>query len=284
VSKRHEVKSVHLTDFPLVNEKAIDKDLEERMQIAQDLSSMVLSLRKTVKIKVRQPLQKILIPVNTPAQQAQIEKIKDLILAEVNVKELEFVTDTSAMVTKRVKPDFKKLGRKLGKQMGLAKAALEGVFDKKTKTWASEGLSQSDIAQFEATGEYHLTLPDKTVVINLDEVLIVSEDIEGWQVNSMNGLTVALDTTINKQLYEEGLARELVNRLQRFRKEIDLDVTDRINVFVEENEAVVSALKNFDTYICAEVLAEKIIIKNKLDKSTTIDINDISLNIDIVKV
>jgi len=273
--------SVHIALFPQTNEQYIDTKLEERMQMAQDISSMALALRKKTEIKVRQPLQKLLIPVLNAAQQTQIEQVKDLILTEVNVKELEFITDTSGLVTKRVKPDFKKLGARLGKNMAKAKELLEGVKDKQGNT-VKEGLSQEKIAELEKKGALTLMIDNEPVEIFVSDVVISSEDIPGWQVNSMNGLTVALDVTITETLQDEGFARELVNRIQNIRKEQNFKVTDRIHLAIQkpdQPENMMRAVNNFAQYICAETLATVLDVIDLLPQSITIEVNDLPLKV-----
>ncbi len=270
VTQQHQASSVHLSDFPKVEEAVIDKDLEERMQMAQDISSMVLALRKKVEIKVRQPLQKILIPINDPTQQAQVEKIANLVLSETNIKTIEYVNDTSGIVTKKIKPDFRKLGRKLGKQMKVVNQALAKF-------------TQQDIRSLEEQGHYDLVLENtgESIRLTSDEVIITSEDIEGWLVNSMNGLTVALDITITAALKNEGLARELVKGLQNLRKEKGFNITDRIYVKVEKNDFIEQAIHNFQTYICTETLAEELTLTDCLSEYTTIEVNEVPVNLEI---
>lgn len=281
VSKKETAVSVHLSQFPQANAAVIDVDLEERMQLAQDISSLVLALRKKVEIKVRQPLQKILVPILNEHQQIQLDKVKDLILAEINVKELEFITDTSGLIIKRIKPDFKKLGGRLGKNMSLVKDRLEGVKDKQGNV-LTEGFTQEEIAALEKNGTCELMINNETVTISVNEVMIVSEDIPGWQVNSMNGITVALDTHISETLQNEGFARELVNRIQNLRKEQNLKVTDRIQLIIEANgqqENIRRAVTGFGGYICAETLTEKLTIAEHLETSITVEVNDFPLKV-----
>ena len=268
VTRQNGAESIHLSHFPQINGTAIDPMLEERMLLAQNISSMVLSLRKKVEIKVRQPLQKILIPFAGEHRKEQIERVRYLILSEVNVKEIEFVSDTSGLVTKNIKPDFKKLGRKLGKKMNAARLTLEAF-------------TQDDIAHIEQNGSYDLNIDDEAVTIAIDEVIIGSEDIPGWQVNSANGLTVALDVNITEALKNEGLARELVNRLQRLRKEMDFSVTDRIEVTLEPNDLLSGAVNDFSDYICRETLAESLTFSEKIEAPTTIEVNNLSLKVNI---
>ncbi len=235
-------KSVHLTDFPTYNEKIVDKALEERMQLAQQISSMVLSLRKRSNIRVRQPLQKILIPVMTKHLQTQIENISHLILSEVNIKTIEFLTETG-FLTKKIKANFKQLGPKYSTLMKPIAAAIQAF-------------TQSDIQKMEADGKYILTIENQEVEILISDVDIITEDIPGWVVANEGTLTVALDVTISDQLREEGIARELVNRIQTIRKEQNFEVTDKIKLIVEKNNDLNLAIQNNFAYICNETLAE----------------------------
>ncbi len=241
-TKKEATISVHLTDFPTVDETAIDKALEERMDYAQRISSLVLSIRKTEKIRVRQPLKRALLPILDASFQQQVEEVKDLILAEVNVKDLEYITDTSGIVTKKIKPNFKTLGRRLGKQM---KDAVQII----------KGLGQEDIQQIEAQNRYQLSINGDTFDLTLEDFEIITEDIPGWQVANDGPLTVALDVTITDELEAEGMARDLVNRIQNIRKDKDFEVTDKIAIAVEQHEAVSAAIAQFGDYIKSETLA-----------------------------
>lgn len=271
ISQQQNAKSIHLSDFPTVEESVIDKALEERMEMAQRVSSMVLALRKKVEIKVRQPLQKILIPISNESQKVQLEQVKDLILSEINVKELEYVSDTSGMVKKKIKPDFKKLGRKLGKQMKFANQAIQQF-------------TQADIAQLEKTGSHDLVLNDQTINITVDEVIITSEDIEGWLVNSDGNLTVALDVTVTDDLKNEGLARELVKALQNLRKDKGFEVTDRIVLQIEQQEGIQTAIEQFTDYICTETLAESLTLVASVGESTdVVNINELPVQLKMDK-
>lgn len=261
--------SVHLTTFPAFRAHLVDKQLEERMQLAQDISSLVLSLRKKVNIKVRQPLSRIMIPYSGDAFRAQMLRVRELILSEVNVKELDFVTDTSGLVTKKVKPNFKLLGARLGKKM---KAVSEQLLT----------LHQDQIQMLELEGFVELILDNEAVVVNLAEVEVISEDIPGWQVANQNDLTVALDVTITPALQEEGHARELVNKIQKIRKDMGLSVTDRITVSIRQSEAINSAVMNFKNYICAEILADTLELVDSLTDATFIEVNDFQVEV-IVK-
>lgn len=263
---KHSAESVHLADFPVADAKVIDKDLEERMQLAQDISSMVLSLRKKENIKVRQPLAKIMIPVLDKHFETQLKAVEELIKSEVNVKEVEYLQDTAGVIVKKVKPDFKQLGKKLGPKMKVLQAAL-GNF------------TQEDIVRLEAEGYHHFTLEGETVRIEKSELEITSEDIPGWLVANEGELTVALDITITDDLLNEGHARELVNRIQRLRKDKDFNVTDRIKVTIESNPALEGALNDYKDYICSEILAVELIETERLTTADTIDINDIPVKV-----
>ncbi|MCC7223295.1 MAG: isoleucine--tRNA ligase [Chitinophagales bacterium] len=271
VTQRKTNASIHLTDFPSVDNSLINKDLEERMELAQDLSSLVLALRKKTDIKVRQPLQKILVPILNPRQQAQIERVKDLILSETNVKELEYVSDTSGIVTKSIKPDFKVLGKKIGKHMKAVGDALANF-------------EQADIARMERDGYYDFDFDGTNVRVEVADTTITSQDIAGWLVNSDKGLTVALDINLTADLLHEGLARELVNRIQNLRKQSDFDVTDRISVQIEPQPDIAAAIQHFNDYICAETLATQITLAQHIDQPNTIEINGATLQIGIAVV
>ena len=263
--------SVHLSDFPLVDEKAIDKDLEERMELAQNISSMVLSLRKKEVIKVRQPLQKIMIPVINEGFVEKIEKVKELILSEVNVKEIQYVSDTSGIVKKRIKPNFKVLGKKLGGQMKLVGDVINTF-------------GQTEIQQIEAQGLLNIILDGQSYSLLLSEVEIISDDIEGWLVVSENGITVALDIHLSDTLINEGIARELVNKIQNERKDADFFVTDNIKITVEENEAIASAINEYKDYICGETLANELLLRKTFKEGKIIEINEHQVHILIEKI
>jgi isoleucyl-tRNA synthetase len=239
--------SVHLALFPVADETLIDSDLEKRMQMAQNITSMVLSLRKKEKLRVRQPLQKIMIPASDEKMKAQINAIKDLILSEVNVKELDFMSEDSNILVKEIKANFKALGPKYGKQMKAIAAAISGF-------------EQGDINQLEKEGSYTLTIESADLVISTEDVFISSQDIPGLLVANNKGMTVALDITMNEGLLEEGIARELVNRIQNMRKDAGLEVTDRIKLSITQNDKIESAIVSNRSYICGETLADEIFI------------------------
>ena len=261
--------SVHLAHFPVCDNLLIDSELEKQTHLAQQISSMVLSLRKKERLKVRQPLQKIMIPALQDDLAQRIERVKDLVLAEVNVKELEILSDVAGRIVKKIKPDFKKLGAKLGKAMKEANQIIAG-------------LNQEQIQQFEAQGNYELTLSTGNVVISLDEVEILTDDIPGWLVASERGLTVALDITLNDELIQEGIARELVNRLQNLRKENGLEVTDRIRVHLSKNESLERAVAFKREYIQSEVLANNIEFHEHIE-GETLDMDEIVVQAKILK-
>ncbi|NLU93847.1 isoleucine--tRNA ligase [Chitinophaga sp. Ak27] len=266
VSGRSKAGSVHHTDFPMVNEGAVDADLEERMQLAQDISSLVLSLRKKVNIKVRQPLQKILIPVSNSRMKEQIEKVADLIKSEVNVKGIDYLTETEGFIKKKIKPNFKSLGGKMGAKMKSVAAAIGGF-------------TEADIATIERDGHFNLVVEGEQLQIQLSDVEIISEDIPGWTVANKGALTVALDITITSQLQDEGNARELVNRIQKIRKDSDFALTDRINVTVERVDSLNSAIVNYNDYICTEILADSLELVEQLQDGTEIEVNDLKFNV-----
>ena len=259
VSERLDAVSVHLADFPKFNASSIDKDLEARMELAQKISSMVLSLRKKVNIRVRQPLNKVLLPVLDISFKTKVDAVKNLILAEVNVKEIEYITDTSGVLVKNIKPNFKVLGKKVG---GLMKevAALIVTF------------SQEQIQTLEQEKRLLVEIGGKSIELTEDDVEINSEDIPGWQVINDGKLTVALDITITEALKEEGIAREFINRIQNLRKERGFEVTDRIELTVLQHERMKNSLINNKDYICAEILAEKLNLVDSLDGEDAVDV------------
>ncbi len=265
--------SVHLANFPEFNEKLIDKELEERMNIAQKVTSMVLALRRKVNIKVRQPLQKIMIPVLNNKFRERLEAVKTLISNEVNVKEIEYITDTTGILVKKIKPDFKKLGPKYGKMM-------------KQISQSINNLSQEQILQLESNGSLSITIDGNQINISTEEVEIISEDIPGWLVTNDGQLTVALDITITDELRYEGLARELINRVQNIRKEKGFDVTDKIKIEIEKQQDINTAVNNFKKYISTQTLANSIEIVETLKENnrTFVQLNDVDTNIRIEKI
>ena len=242
VTGRNKAESVHLTDFPIANKSFIDKALEERMEAAQLISSLVLSLRKRANIRVRQPLSKIMIPVKDEAMKDQLEKVSPLIMSEVNIKGIEFLSPDNNILVKNVKPNFKTLGKKYGKQMKQIQAYFTNM-------------SQEEIHDFEKNNGAHLDVDGVSVDLTLEDALIATQDIPGWAVTSQDDLTVALDMTITNELMQEGLAREIVNRVQNLRKTGGFEVTDRIELIIEKNEKTDAAVEKFNDYICNETLA-----------------------------
>ena len=238
--------SVHLTDFPKADESVIDSALEERMHLAQTVCSLVLSLRRKVNIKVRQPLQAIMIPVSSESRRSQLEAMKQLILSEVNVKEMQLTDDSDGVLVKSIKPDFKKLGPKFGKKMKAAAAAINAF-------------TQQQIAEIERDGSITFRLDGEDVTVEVTDVDIHSEDIPGWLVASDGSVTVALEVEITDQLRKEGVARDLINRIQNIRKGRDYDITDRITVTVEPSELTSGAVADFGEYIASQVLASAIV-------------------------
>jgi isoleucyl-tRNA synthetase len=261
VTNKHKVESVHLSDFPAVNESAIDTDLEQRMELAQSFSSMVLSLRKKYKIKVRQPLQKIMIPILDEKFKLQVEAIKDLILSEVNVKDLDYLTEDSGILVKKIKANFKVLGPKYQKQMKQIAAAV-AKFNK------------ANIATLERTNAFDLDIEGEKIILTLEDVEILSEDIPGWAVANEGRLTVALDMTISPLLREEGIARELVNRVQNLRKDRDFELTDRISLKIKTVEGIVAAIDNNKNYICSEVLADNVEWVLSLESGVEVEVDE----------
>ncbi len=270
VTGKNKSGSVHLADYPVADESEIDTDLEERMRLAQDISSLVLSIRKKVNIKVRQPLQRILIPVLDAHTQDQISKIEELIKSEVNIKEIEYLTDSEGFIKKKVKPNFKTLGARMGARM---KAVANAISQ----------MGQHEIALLESQKTFSLTIENQPIEIKIDDVEIFAEDIPGWSVANKDNMTVALDINVTPELQEEGNARELVNRIQKIRKESGLDVTDRINVNIQDFPTLNSAIINYSDYICAEILADSINILPIVENGEQIEVNDVVLNIFIYK-
>jgi isoleucyl-tRNA synthetase len=273
VTGRINAESVHLTDFPVADNSQIDKMLEERMQLAQKFSSMILSLRKKNNIRVRQPLNKIMIPVLNEHFKKQVQAVEQLILSETNIKSAEYLTEDSTVLIKKIKPNFKTLGPKYGKIM----KQLSGMIN---------GMKQSDIKKLETEGKFVFDIDGNRVEIGPEDVEISTQDIPGWSVASMDNLTVALDITITPELQNEGLARELVNRIQNLRKDKGFDVIDRINLIIERNPETENAIKQFEDYICSETLA-KLKTVDKLDNENRDEvelIDGITVNLSIEKI
>ena len=262
--------SVHLSLFPVADEKLIDKELEARMQMAQKVTSMVLALRRKVNIKVRQPLQSIMVPVVDDEQKRHIEAVKDLILNEVNVKEIKLLDSTTGFLVKKVKCNFKLLGPKFGKQMKAVAAQMST-------------LSQEAIAEFEKNGQYTLDIDGVPAVVDINDVEIFSEDIPGWQVANEGKLTVALEVTVTEELRKEGIARELVNRIQNIRKSSGLEIVDRIHVYLSKNTIINDAVIEYNNYICNQVLANDITLMDEVSDGTELEFDDFKLYVKVVK-
>ena len=252
ISKKHSVASVHLADFPKADNSMINPDLERKMQLAQNITSLVLSLRKKEMIRVRQPLQKIMIPVLNAKMKRDIEAISSIVLSEINVKEIAYLTENSDVLTKKIKPNFKTLGPKFGKDMKLISSVITQF-------------TSDNIKQIEREGVYKI---NETITIDLTDVEISSADIPGCIVANNDGVTVALDITLSADLKEEGLAREFINRVQNLRKDNGFKVTDKVNIIVENNELVKSAIQNNFAYICDETLADKLEFSNNIESET----------------
>jgi isoleucyl-tRNA synthetase len=283
VTGKEEFESVHLAYFPEFNAELVDIALEERMQLAQDISSLVLSLRKKIEIPVRRPLNKILLPILDKNFKEQVEKVKDLILSETNIKAIEYITDTDGFVKKKIKPNFKALGAKVGKDM---KAVAEAI----------NKLEQKDITELEKEGSLKIEfrgggnlsylmaeqLTDYYSLLTTD-VEIIAEDVPGWQVANLGKLTVALDVTVTEELKQEGISRELVNRIQNLRKEKGFEVTDRITVRVTDDAYISEAVKNNLSYICAEILADSLVLNAELTEGDEVEIDGHKILIAISK-
>ena len=267
---RDNVVSVHLAKFPEYKEDMIDKELEVRMQMAQDVTSMVLALRRKVNIKVRQPLQCIMIPVLDEEQRAHIEAVKALIMSEVNVKDIKFVDGAAGVLVKKVKCDFKKMGPKFGKQMKAVAAAVAEM-------------SQEAIAELEKNGSYTLQLDGTDVLVEATDVEIFSEDIPGWLVANEGKLTVALDVTVTEELRREGVARELVNRIQNIRKSSGLEITDKIKITLSKNQQTDDAVNEYKDYICNQVLGTSLTLTDEVENGTELNFDDFSLYVSVVK-
>ena len=270
VTNRFKAGSVHHVNFPVADVSVIDEYLEERMQLAQDASSLVLSLRKKVNIKVRQPLQKVLIPVLNSSMKEQLQKVEDLLKAEVNVKEIEYLNPDNTFISKKIKPNFVALGKKLGPKMKAVSTALSQF-------------AQEDIARLEKEGQYNLSIDGEPVILQITDVEISSEDIPGWTVANKGNLTVALDVTVTPELEAEGNAREFVNRIQKIRKDSGFELMDRVEIKVAAPDGLKDSLAHFKTYICAEILADKLEFLTEIEDGIEIDINDDLLNVIVSK-
>jgi isoleucyl-tRNA synthetase len=265
-----EFESVHLAKFPNSVENFVDKSLESKMMKAQTVSSLVLSLRKKEMIKVRQPLQKVMIPVLDNNQRAEIEAVSDLIKAEVNVKEIELLDDASGVLIKQIKPNFKALGPRFGKDMGLIAKEIQGF-------------TAEQINELDSKGELSLVISGKSIILTSDDVEISSQDIPGWLVANANGITVALDITLTEELIDEGIARELVNRIQNIRKDSGFEVTDKIKIHLQGNDLLEKAVKANEHYIKSETLTETLEFVTQLNNGTEIEFDTIKTRILISK-
>jgi isoleucyl-tRNA synthetase len=262
------MESVHLTFWQEADKQLLDPELNERMELAQQISSMALSLRKKSSINVRQPLAKILLPVLDEKFADKVELVKELILFETNIKNIEYIRDTAGFIKKKIKPNFKTLGPKVGKDMKLVAEVINN-------------LSQEQLAAFESKGE--LEIPDTEYLVQLSDVEIIAEDIPGWQVTNLGNLTVALDVTVTDELKQEGLSRELINRIQNLRKELNFEVTDRITVTLQKDNLITRAAEQNKLYICSEILANDLIITENIEMGNKIVIDDVELQISIEK-
>jgi isoleucyl-tRNA synthetase len=271
VTHKEKFESVHLADFPAYHHELVNKALEERMQLAQDISSLVLSLRKKVGINVRQPLSRILLPILNKNFKHQVDLVKELILSETNIKDIEYITDASGFIKKKVKPNFKALGPKVGKDM---KAVAEAITN----------MGQDALNKFEAEGIAKFEIENSKFEIALTDVEIIAEDVPGWQVANLGKLTVALDVNVTDELKQEGISRELINRIQNLRKGKDYEVTDKIRVRLRDHSLINEAVKNNLSYICAEILAESIQLDNQLNEGETVLIDENEILIAITKV
>jgi len=266
---KEQVESVHLADFPVYHTELVDADLEERMQLAQDISSMILSLRKKVGINVRQPLSKILLPVLDSSFQNKVEKVKELILSETNIKEIEFITDTAGIISKKTKPNFKALGPKVGKHMKAVGNFLSN-------------LSDEQINLLEANKSIVFDVDGQTFNIPIEDIEIIAEDVPGWQVTNIGRLTVALDITISPELRDEGIAREIINRIQNLRKDKGFEVTDKISVVLQNHPLIANSVDKNKLYICAETLTTELALEN-ITEGDSIEIEEEKLFISLKK-
>ncbi|MGB5006655.1 MAG: DUF5915 domain-containing protein, partial [Ferruginibacter sp.] len=274
VSNRFTSESVHLTDFPKPDETVIDIDLEKRMQLAQDISSLILSLRKKVNLKVRQPLQKVLIPALDNTMAARIKKVSDIIKAETNIKEIDILGAENDFIRKKAKANFKTLGKKLGAKM----------------KWAAEQIAAFDNATIDKVleNEYilnpdHKNTGDEPVIINAEDLEISTDEIPGYEVAVKGPLTVALDIVISVDLKKEGDAREFVNRVQNIRKDSGFNLTDRIDVMLSENGAIQPSIIQYKDYICAEILADSLVFLPEINNGIEIEVNDVILQVNVLK-
>jgi len=268
VTGKENGESVHLTDFPAADESLIDQDLVEKTHLAQNITSMVFSLRKKENVKVRQPLQKVLIPVLDSKTEEQILAVADLIKQEVNVKELQLINaeEASHLIVKQIKPNFKALGPKLGNDMKVVGAEIANLTTEQIASLEKEG--KTDVQGYEIT---------------LNDVEISTKDIPGWTVTSDGKTTVALDLTLTDELKSEGIAREFINRIQNLRKDKDFELTDRISITLEESSPFLSEIKKNEEYISSEVLSNKIEIVSSLSNFNEIEIDEVNFKINVEK-
>ena len=268
VTRKESPESVHLANFPEYQTSLVDNELEERMALAQDISSMVLSLRKKVGINVRQPLAKILLPVLDNTFEGKVEKVKELILSETNIKQIEYISDTSGFIKKKIKANFKSLGKKVGKDMKMVSEAINSFNQQQIDLLSQQG---------------SISIADTEYIIQLEDVEITAEDVPGWQVANLGKLTVALDVNITYELKSEGIAREVINRIQNLRKEMGLEVTDRIEIKIQKHHLIAQSVENNLSYICAETLANSLHLDENLLVGNTIEIQEAQLLIVIQK-
>jgi isoleucyl-tRNA synthetase len=267
----HGLESVHLTDWVSANHSLINPDLETSMDLAQTISSLVHSLRKKEKIKVRQPLQRILVPVLSKKFKSQVAHVAELIQTEVNIKAIEYLDDASGILVKQIKPNLPLLGKKLGPKMRFVVAALQN--------WGP-----TEIGQIEREGHYLLSVEAEEIDLLLEEVLISSQDIPGWSVASDQGVTVALDVTLTEELKQEGIARDLVNRIQNLRKDLGLEVQDKIKLLVADSNAEVSAaITKFGSYIQEETQAISLSVGTIAGEQTVLDMDEFELAVQLLK-
>lgn len=270
VTQKDRQESVHLSDFPKKDDTFIDKTLERKMKRAQKISSLALSLRKKEKIKVRQPLKRIMIPVLDPSVKAEIEEVADLIKSEINVKEIEMIDDTSGLLIKNIKPNFSVLGPRFGKDMKKVVAAIHQLND-------------DDIQQIESEGKINIEIDEKMTMLEREEVEITSEDIEGWLVSSSGNITVALDVDITAELKSEGVARELINRIQNLRKDSNLEVTDRIDLKIKKDGIIEKAVKQNISYIKNETLSESLDLVEQLNEGIEVEFDEVKTRLALTK-
>ena len=261
-TNKENTESVHLANFPVSVENFVNKSLESKMMKAQTVSSLVLSLRKKEMIKVRQPLQRVMIPVLDEVSKAEINAVSDLIKAEVNVKEIQLIDDASGVLVKQIKPNFKALGPRFGKDMGLISKEIQNF-------------TQEQINKIEREGALTLDISGKSINLTTEDVEISSQDIPGWLVANANGITVALDITLTDELRNEGIARELVNRIQNIRKDSGFEVTDKIKVQLESEPIIEAAVKANEGYIKSETLTNELVFVSKIDNGTEIEFDDL---------